>query len=92
MDINAYNTRVRQAISDAYVTCSKEKIEREKEHLAIIERLQNEKFTLPYHDYMALKEMALRLTDEIFILSIQKDIWDQAREICLNIADEAKGE
>ena len=88
MDINKYNTRVRQAISDNYVEYSKTKSMLVRERVNVVERLKLEKKTLSYKDYISLKERADRLAKEIEELNIQIDIWDKAREICLNIADE----
>lgn len=86
--IEKYNTRVRQVISDNYIEYSKTKAMAEREREAVIERLRTEKGTLPYSDYVSLQEKAERLAKEIEELNIQIDIWDKAREICLNIADE----
>ena len=86
--LERYNTRVRQAISDNYMEYSKTKVMVEKERETVIERLRLEAKTLPYRDYVSLQEKAERLAKEIEELNIQIDIWDKAREICLNIADE----
>ena len=88
MDINKYNTRVRQAISDNYVEYSKTKSMLVRERANVVERLKLEEKTLSYKDYISLQERADRLAKEIEELNIQIDIWDKAREICLNIADE----
>lgn len=86
--IEKYNTRVRQAISDNYMEYAKTKAMVERERENIIERLRLESKTLPYRYYVDLQEKAERLAKEIEELKIQIDIWDKAREICLNIADE----
>lgn len=86
--IEKYNTGVRQAISDNYMEYSKTKAMAERERETVIERLRTEKRTLPYSDYVSLQEKAERLAKEIEELNIQIDIWDKAREICLNIVDE----
>ena len=86
--VEKYNTRVRQAISDNYMEYSKTKAMTEKERETVIERLRLEAKTLPYRDYVSLQEKAERLAKEIEELNTQIDIWDKAREICLNIADE----
>ena len=86
--IEKYNTRVIQAISDNYMEYSKTKTMIEREREAVIERLRTEKRTLPYSDYASLQEKAERLAKKIEELNIQIDIWDKAREICLNMADE----
>ena len=86
--VEKYNTRVRQAISDNYMEYSKTKAMAEREREAVIEKLRAERRTLSYNDYIPLQEKAERLAKEIEELNIQIDIWDKAREICLNIADE----
>jgi hypothetical protein len=88
MDINKYNTSVRHAISDKYVEYSKTKAMMIRERGNIIERLRVETKTLSYEDYISLQEKADRLSKEIEKLNVQIDIWDKAREICLNIAEE----
>lgn len=86
--IEKYNTRVRQAISDNYMEYSKTKAMAEKELENVNERLRLEAKTLSYRAYISLQKKSAMLANEIVKLSIQIDIWDKAREICLNIADE----
>lgn len=88
MDINKYNTRVRQAISDELVKCSKRKQEYRDEYVAILRRLDNEADTLSYREYKKLEDEADFLVEMRQIEDIRYDVWDEAREICLNIADE----
>lgn len=83
-----YNTRVRQAISDEYVKCSKERQTKFVEHELAKSDLNLKKHELSYADYIKLQEHCNILGKEIERLSTQLDIWDKAREICLNIADE----
>lgn len=86
-NIEKYNTQVRQAISNEYMEYLKTKSMEEKERERVIERLKFDK-NLLHTDYLYLQEKEERLTKEIEELNIQIDIWDKAREICLNIADE----
>ena len=88
MDINKYNTRVRQAISDELVKCSKRKQEYGDKYVAILKRLENEVDTLSYREYKKLEDEKDFLVEMQQIEDIRYDIWDKAREICLNIADE----
>lgn len=83
-----YNTLVRQAISDKYVECSKTKSMVTKERQLIISRLELEKETLPYNEYIRLQKKSEKMAKEIEELSIQINVWDMAREICLNVADD----
>lgn len=88
MDTNKYNTRVRQAISEEYVKCSKRKQELTNDVNIITVRLSNEADTLSYREYRRLETENERLLKMIETEKIKLDIWDMAREICLNIADE----
>ena len=88
MDINKYNTRVRQAISEEYVKCSKRKNDFLNEHVIVSTRLMSEADTLPYTEYKQLEKENEYLLQMIKTEEIKLNIWDMAREICLNIADE----
>lgn len=82
-----YNTLVRQAISDKYVECSKTKSMVIKERQLLISKLELEKETLPYNEYIKLQKKSETMAKDIEELSIQLNVWDVAREICLNVAD-----
>ena len=88
MDINKYNTRVRQAISDEFVKCSRQKQEYMKQHECVLARLASEKDTLPYSKYKQLEKEREHLARMQQVEDIKLDVWDMAREICLNITDE----
>ena len=88
MDINKYNTRVRQAISEELVKCSKRKQEYMMQHAIIMERLASEVDTLSYSEYKRLEKEKDFLLSKYQMEEIELDVWDRAREICLNIADE----
>lgn len=62
----------------------------ENELLAISQQLTSEetKSTMTYKDYMELKQKEETIQREIYRLSIEHEIWDEAREICMDIADE----
>ena len=83
-----YNTKVRQAISDEWVRCSKEKAEAEKEFERLAIQLANDDGVLTHKQYLKLSGDAEHLRRKIEDLGIELDIWDKAREICLNMADE----
>lgn len=85
-----YNTKVRQAISDEYVRCSKEKSRVIKSIEQISFRLANEKDVLTYSEYLELKNETEYLQRRAGELQIEIDTWDKARELCLNVADELK--
>lgn len=85
-----YNERVRQAISDQYVEYSKMYANTHKECLEVESKLncQNSKKNLSYEEYVDLEKYLNNLREEMRVLKIQIDIWDAAREVCLNISDE----
>ena len=90
MDKNRYNTKVRQAMSDKYKEASKKKVELENELCAISLQLTKDeiKKTMTYSEYMELNRQAKVIQTEIYRLNIECDVWDKAREICMDIADE----
>lgn len=89
--LNRYSTMVRMAISDKYVECTKLKNELTEQILNIHERLVNEKCILPYQDYMELQEEYERLEMAYHDQRVMLYVWDQAREICMECADEVFG-
>lgn len=88
MDLNRYNTRVRQAMSDAYVDCSKRRNKIRHEFNQLQEKLENEKEIIPYAEYKRLCRKLEDLEKEYERLRIEWMTWDKAREICMEIADE----
>lgn len=89
MDKNRYNTKVRQAMSDEYVRTSKEKTKLENELFTISQQLVDNEFknNTSYKEYIELKHKAETIQTEIYRLGIEHEIWDKAREICMDIAD-----
>lgn len=83
-----YNTRIRQAISDEYVKCSNERNQISKKCIEIEEKLQNGVNKLTYEQYVFLDKKLNDLQKEYSELTIKINVWEEAREICLNIADE----
>lgn len=88
MNIDRYNTRVRQAISDELVKCSRRKQEYRNKYTCVVARLYSEKDTLPYSEYKRLEDEREFLVKMQQVEDIKYDVWNMAREICLNIADE----
>ena len=88
MDMDKYNTKVRQAISDKYVECSKSRAKAMKESEKISLQLAYETDGLTYKQYLELNNKLVCLNKEIERLGVEIDTWDKAREICLNVADE----
>lgn len=92
-DERKYNERVRQAISDKYIEYSKMYSAAQKKCADIESRLQNRttKQTLSYEEYIDLERCLNRWQEETNTLKAQIDIWDAAREICLDVSNELNG-
>lgn len=86
---NRYNTVVRKCISNEYIKCSAKKRDSEREYISLCQKMSNEKETLTYAEYISIKAKADFLFKSIEELAIELNIWDKAREICLNAADES---
>lgn len=83
-----YNTQVRRAMSDAYVTCRTELKIQENQLQAALQLLSDEKETIKFSDYVAIRKRINQLREEIKKKNVELEIWDKAREICLNVSDE----
>ena len=59
MTENKYNIRIREAISDKYVDCSKRKQDKQKELTEILWKLSENKKTISYQDYIDLQNTQL---------------------------------
>lgn len=90
-ELNRYSTLVRQAMSDKYVECTKRKVAIHKELIETAERLANEKETLPYQEYVELQREYELVERKYYNELLKRSIWDQAREICMECADEMFG-
>lgn len=88
MSIDYYNTRIRQAISDEYVKCSKQRQEYTNLYGDLTARLIDGRDTLLHTEYIQICEERDEIVKLMRLEDIKLDVWDQAREICLNIADE----
>ena len=88
MDLNRYNTKVRQAMSDSYVDCGKRRQKVRKELDEVKEKVGNGQETISYAEYNRLVAKAVELQREYDKLKIEREVWDMAREICMEIADE----
>ena len=95
MDLNRYNTRIRHAISDEYVKCNKKRDDISKLMSFLEQNLvdfMNGITVLTYKEYMDIKNEIETLRREHDKLTVASDIWRNAREICLDIADEMDGD
>ena len=85
--VSKYDTLTRCAISDAFVRCSKQISGTHRKLTELHIKLEQEKDTLSYKRYIQLQKEYDAVLQELHDLKIQRDTWDEAREICLNIID-----
>ena len=88
MDENRYNTKVRLAMSERLKKCSKDKYESERRIIDINDTFLTKSHELSYTEACELIEERKRLEKDVERLTIERNLWDAAREICLDIADE----
>ena len=87
--LNKYNTTVRRAMSDKYVECVKQKNEAWRKVNELDSKLKSkEGMRLPYEEYVKLQKDLDYYERTHRRLKIEQDVWDQAREICMELADE----
>ena len=89
--LNRYSALVRQAMSDKYVECAKRRGELYREGFIIYNKLEKEQDTLSYRQYMELKAELEQVRQQEHDEIVKRDVWDQAREICMECADEVFG-
>lgn len=88
VDGNRYNTKVRRAMSDRLKKCSKDKYEAERRIIDINNEFLTKQHEFTYVQACELIEERKRLEKDIERLTIERNLWDAAREICMDIADE----
>lgn len=85
---NLYNARVRQAVSDELVrTGNSIRIYRDEIN-RITKTLEDNYDSITHKEFLELEDRLKCINEAIKTLTIIRGVWDQAREICLDIADE----
>lgn len=92
MDMNRYNTRVRHAMNNAYIKSGKKIHELHIKLESIYQELKTGQTTLTYSAYTNLEKEYLRIEREFENEKLKRDVWRDAREICMKIADEEECE
>lgn len=80
-----YNHKVRLAVSDKYVELGKLRQEVTTKLMRVTESLKND---MPVSQYKCLQQEKRRYQQTIHELDIRRDVLDEVRELCLNIAEE----
>lgn len=87
--MNKYNTAVRRAMSDKYVDYVKQKNEAWRKINELDSKLNSkEGRKLPYEEYIKLQKDLYFYEQTHRRLKIEQNIWDQAREICMELAND----
>lgn len=85
---NRYNTKVRMAMSDKLVKLGKQISETKREIIQLTEKLNQGRATIPYDEYITLERDRDFLSDTLYRYEIERSVWDEAREICLTVAED----
>lgn len=87
---NKYNTKEVQAISAEYRKARQERNETKEKIKEINKTLTEKKDSLSIQEYSNLIKQREWLIQRHSRIGIEIEIWDKAREICLNVATEEK--
>lgn len=90
MNDKKYDTEIMMAIRFKYRQESQNLADLTKKLEKVnLELMQAENYTkeMPYKQYKRLKEEAEELAEAVRIGTIARNVWDNAREICINIVD-----
>lgn len=85
---NKYNTKVRMAMSYKFVKLGKQISETKREIIQLTEKLNQGRATIPYDEYITLERDRDFLNDTLYRYEIERSVWDEAREICLTVAED----
>lgn len=91
MDDKKYDTEMMMAIRFKYRQSSQNLSDLTKKLENVnLELMQVENYTkeMSYKQYKRLKEEAEELTEAIRIETIARNVWDDAREVCMNVVDD----
>lgn len=78
-----YNSKLIVAMSEERKKCLSKLNEIRKRRNNLINKLDTEKATIPYRDYLEMEIEAKALRTELSILAAEADTWDKARELCM---------
>ena len=84
--LNLYNTVIRQKISEKYKEASFNRHMLRTERDAVVKTMKNKEIL--YGDFLDLKKRLARLDREVIEADTEFRIWGEARELCLDTADE----
>lgn len=91
MNDKKYDTEMMMAIKFKYKQSSQNLSDLTKKLENVnLELMQAESYAkeMSYKQYKRLKEEAEELTEAIRIGTIARNVWDEAREVCMNVIDD----
>ena len=88
MDENRYNTRVRCAVSDKLIECHNMKRNFENRREWILQHIKETGNSITYREYTNLMSESCEIEKKLETLRVAINVWDQARDLCMDIADE----
>ena len=83
-----YHSRVRDMISQKYREVSKERQDLIHRQHDLLRTLEDE--TIPYKEYVDLSRELDSVREEIKFLNVAINVWDEARELCFQAAEDFK--
>lgn len=84
--VHKYNTRVRQRMSDEYVSALKKREELIAKRNKVFVEMGAD--NISHAEYLRLEKLSNQIKLGLVKINTEIDIWDKAREICLDVADE----
>lgn len=82
-----YNTEIRKAMSKKYVECGEKMSTLSKQINFLSAKMHYEQDILSYRKFNEIVLEKADLEKEYENAKIQRDVWEQAKEICLDVAD-----
>ena len=83
-----YHSRVRDMISQKYREVSKERQDLIHRQHDLLNTLEDG--TIPYKEYVDLSREVDSVSEEIKFLNVAINVWDEARELCFQAAEDFK--
>ena len=84
--INLYNSRVRDLMSQQYRRVSADKQRYMDRRFELIKLMSD--CSVSHRDYINYEKELNNIDQDLVIMNIELNVWDKAREICFEVADE----
>ena len=84
--ISLYNSRVRDLMSQEYRRVSADKQRYMDRRFELIKLMSD--YSVSYRDYINYEKELNNIDQDLVVLNIELNVWDKAREIYFEVADE----